>query len=158
MAGGTPANPATMVPVLDWREEPMADERLLTMDEFLVKLIVTVMHDGRPMTAAEIAKVASKSSARRVDRRSVEAMLRSAAGEVVILPGVSPCRIIPQRRRRLLQRATRWRLVVVPASPPNTSGSPVPAWPYPPTLSGTAAVPLTFGEDEPPTNAIGKLA
>jgi hypothetical protein len=136
----------------------MADERLLSIEEFLVKLIVTVMHDGRPMTVAEIAKAASKRSARRVDRRSVEAMLRSVSGGVVILAGVPPCRIIPQRRRHLFQRGTRWRLVEVPASPPNTSGAPVPAWPYPPTLSGAAAVPLTFRADEPPTNAIGKLA
>jgi hypothetical protein len=136
----------------------MADERLLNIDEFLVKLIVTVMHDGRPMTAAEVAKAASKSSARKVDRRTVEAMLRSASGELVILPDVPPCRIIPQRRRRFFQRNTRWRLVDVPASPPNTAAAPVPAWPYPPTLSGAAAVPLTFREDEPPTNAIGKLA
>jgi hypothetical protein len=136
----------------------MADERLLSIEEYLLKLIVTVMHDGRPMTASEIAKAASKCSARRVDRRSVEAMLRSVSGGVVNLAGVPPCRIIPQRRRRLLQRGTRWRLVDVPASPPNSSEAPVPAWPYPPTLSGAAAAPLTFREDEPPTNAIGKLA
>jgi hypothetical protein len=136
----------------------MADERLLSIEESLVKLIVTVMHDASPMTAAEIAKAASKSSARRVDRRSVDAMLRSVSGGVVILAGVPPCRIIPQRRRRLFQRSTRWRLVDVPASPPNTTGAPVPAWPYPPTLSGAAAAALTFRDDEPPTNAIGKLA
>ena len=136
----------------------MADERLLSIDEFLVKLIVTVMHGGRPMTAAEIAKAASKSSATKVDWRSVAAMLRSVSGGVVVLACVPPCRIIPQRRRRFFQRNTRWRLVDVPASPPNTTGAPVPAWPYPPTMSSAAAVPLTFREDEPPTNAIGKLA
>ena len=136
----------------------MADERLLSIDEYLLKVVVTVMHDGRPRTAAEIAKAASKRSTRKVDRRSVEAMLRSASGGVVILAGVPPCRILPQRRRRLLQRGTRWRLVEVPASPPDTSEAPVPAWPYPPTMSGAAAVPLTFRDDEPPTNAIGKFA
>lgn len=136
----------------------MADERLLSIDEYLLKLIVTVMHDGRPMTAAAIAKAASKRSVRKVDPRSVETMLRSASGGVVILADVPPCRFVPQRRRRLLPRGTRWRLVEVPASPPDTSGAPVPAWPYPPALSGPAAVPLTFREDEPPTNAIGKLA
>jgi len=136
----------------------MADKRLLSIDEFLLNLIVSVMHDSRPMTSAEIARSASKGNAWTIDRRSVETMLKSISGGVVILAGVPPCRIIPQRRRRLLQRSVRWRLVDVPASPPNTSGSPVPAWPYPPTLSGTAAVPLTFREDEPPTKAIGKLA
>jgi hypothetical protein len=136
----------------------VAEERLLSTEEFLVKLVVTVMHDGRPMTVAEIARAASKSSARKVDRRSVEAMLKSVSGGVVILAGVPPCRIIPQRRRRLFQRNTRWRLVDVPASPPDITGAPVPAWPYPPTLSGAAAVPLTFRTDEPPTNAIGKSA
>jgi hypothetical protein len=136
----------------------MADERLLSIEEFLVKLIVTVMLDGRPMTATEIAKAASKRSPRKVDRHSVEAMLRSVSGGVVILAGVPPCRIIPQRRRRLFQRGTRWRLVEVPASPPNTSGAPVPVWPYPPTLSGAAAVPLMFRDDGPPTNVIGKPA
>ena len=38
----------------------MADERLLSVDEYLLKLIVTVMYDRRPMTAAEIAKAVSK--------------------------------------------------------------------------------------------------
>ena len=136
----------------------MADERLLSIDEYLLKLIVAVMRDGRPMTVAAIAKAASRKSVRKVDARSVDTMLRSASGEVVILAGVPPCRIVPQRRRRLLQRGTRWRLVEVPASPPDTSEAPVPAWPYPPTLSGAAAVPLAFREDGPPTDAIGKFA
>jgi hypothetical protein len=136
----------------------MADERLLSIDEYLLKLIVAVMLDGRPMTAAAIAKAASKRSVRRIDARSVDTMLRSASGGLVILAGVPPCRFIPQRRRRLLQRGTRWRLVEVPTSPPDTSAAPVPAGPYPPTLSGAAAVPMTFREDEPPTNAIGRFA
>jgi hypothetical protein len=136
----------------------MADERLLSIDEFLVKLIVTVMHDGRPMTAAEIAKAASKSSARKVDRRSVEKVLTPLAGAVVTVAGLPPRIVIRQRRRNLLQRTTRWRLVEAPASPPDTSEAPVRAWPYPPTLSGAAAVPLTFRDDEPPTTAIGKFA
>jgi len=85
----------------------MADERLLSIDEYLLKLIVAVMRDGRPMTAAAIAKAASRKSVRKVDARSVDTMLRSASGEVVILAGVPPCRIVPQRRRRLLQRGTR---------------------------------------------------
>jgi hypothetical protein len=136
----------------------MLNERLLASDEFLLRLIVAVMQNERAMTASEIAKAASRRSVRRVDRRSVEAMLRSASGELVILAGMPRCRIVPQRRRRILRRATRWRLVEAPASPPETSGAPVPAWPYPPALSGAAAAPLAFRDDEPPTNAIGKFA
>lgn len=136
----------------------MKDERLLSIDEFLLRLIVTVMHDGRAMTAGEIAKAASQRSARRVDRRSVDAILKPLVGGVVTVAGIPACQIIRQPRRGLLQRGTRWRLVEVPASPPDTSRAPVPAWPYPPTLSGAAAATLTFREEEPPTNAIGKLA
>jgi hypothetical protein len=136
----------------------MADERLLSIDEFLLKLIVTVMRDGRAMTAGEIAKLASQRSVRRVDRRSVEAILKPLTGGVVTLADVPPCQIIRARRRGLLRRVTRWRLVEAPASPPDTSGAPVPARPYPPTLSGAAAAMLTFWDEEPPTDAIGKLA
>ena len=137
----------------------MADERLLSSDEFLLRLIVTVMHEGRAMTAAEIAKAVTKRGARAVNRRCVESLLTPIAGGIVILAGMAPCRFIRVRRRGLLRRSTRWRLVEAPAaSPPDSSEAPVPAWPYRPTLSGAAAVTLTFREDEPPTNAIGKLA
>jgi hypothetical protein len=136
----------------------VADERLLSIDEFLLKLIVTVMHDGRPMTAGEIARAVSKSSARKVDRRSIETVLAPLAGGVVTVAGAPPRIFICERHRRLFQRTMRWRLVDAPASPPDAAGAPVPAWPYPPTLSGAAAAPLAFRDDEPPTNAIGKLA
>jgi hypothetical protein len=136
----------------------MADERLLSIDESLLKLIVTVMHDGRDMTASEIARAASNQSWRKVDRRSVEAILNPLADGFVHLAGVPPCQIIRLRRRGLLQRGIRWRLVEAPASPPHPSGAPVPAWPYPPTLSGAAAAALMFRDEEPPTNAIGKFA
>lgn len=136
----------------------MGDERLLSVDEYLLKLIVTVMYDRRPMTAAEIAKAVSKSSARKVDRRSVEAVLVPLVGGLVMVTGLPAGRLICQRGRSLFPRATRWRLVGEPASPPDASGAPVPAWPYAPMLSGAAAANLTFREDEPPTNAIGKLA
>jgi hypothetical protein len=136
----------------------MADERLLSIDEFLLQLIVTAMGDGRAMTAGEIAKAASKSSARKVDRRSVEAILTPLAGGLVMLTGVPPRRVIRQRRRGLFQRGTRWRLVDEPASPTDSADAPVPAWPYRPTLSGAAAAPLMFREDEPLTDAIGKPA
>jgi hypothetical protein len=55
----------------------MVDERLLGSDQFLLKLIVTVMQNERAMTAAEIAKAVSKRSVWKLDRRSVEAMLKS---------------------------------------------------------------------------------
>jgi hypothetical protein len=137
----------------------MADERLLGVDEFLLSLIVTVLYESPAMTAAEIAKAATIKRGRRVERRSVEAILRPLAGGFVAVAGVPRCRVIRQRRG-LLQRAVRWRLVAAeaPASPPDASGAPVPARPYPPHLSGAAAANLTFRDDEPPTNAIGKPA
>jgi len=39
---------------------------------------------------------------------------------------------------------------------PGGAGAPVPARPYPPTLSSGARAPLSFEQDEPPTNAVGK--
>lgn len=36
------------------------------------------------------------------------------------------------------------------------AGAPVPARPYPPTLSGAVAQALTFDDDEPPTDAVGR--
>ena len=38
---------------------------------------------------------------------------------------------------------------------PGASGAPVPARPYSPTLSDAAAIPLTFDDDEPPTDVHG---
>jgi hypothetical protein len=136
----------------------MADERLLNIDEFLLSQIVRVLYDGRAMTAAEIASAASRRSHRKIDRRNVEKILMPLAGGVVTVSGMPPRMVLRQRRRRLLQQVVRWRLVEAPASPPDASEALVPAWPYPPTLSGVAAVPLTFRDDEPPTNAIGRLA
>jgi len=136
----------------------MADERLLSVDEYLLKLIVTVMYDRRPMTAAEIAKAVSKIGARKTDRRKVEAVLVPLVGGLVAVAGLPAGRLIRRRGRGLFRRATRWRLVGEVASPPDASGAPVPAWPYAPMLSGAAAATLTFREDEPPTNAIGKPA
>ena len=136
----------------------MGDDRLLRSEEFLLQLIVTVMRDGRAMSASEIAKAVSKSSGRKLDRRTVEAFLAPVAGEAVFVSGALRCRFIRQRPRGLFQRRTRWRLIEAPASPPDTSGAPVPAWPYRPRLSGAAAANLTFRDDDPPTNAIGKSA
>jgi len=39
-----------------------------------------------------------------------------------------------------------------------TAGAPVPARPNPPTLSGAAAMPLTFDEEEPPTDVVARRA
>jgi hypothetical protein len=38
------------------------------------------------------------------------------------------------------------------------AGAPVPARPSPPTLSGAAAMALTFDEEEPPTNVVARRA
>ena len=43
-----------------------------------------------------------------------------------------------------------------PSDSPGAAGAPVPSRPYPPTLSGAAAADLSFREDEPPANAIGR--
>jgi hypothetical protein len=136
----------------------MAEERLPNIDEFVLTLIVKVLYERPGMTAAQIAKAASKRAARRVDRRGVETILTSIAGGVVSVAGLPPSQVVRQRRRSLFQRGTRWRLVAAPASPPDTSGAPVPASPFPRSSSGAAAAMLTFREDDPPTNAIGKPA
>jgi len=44
------------------------------------------------------------------------------------------------------------------AGDPGTAGAPVPAHPFPPTLSSAAAAELVFDEDEPPANAFGRTA
>ena len=137
----------------------MADERLLSVDEFLLTLIVKVMYERADMTATEIAKVATKRIAQKVDKRGVETILTQIAGGVVSVADVPRCQVVG-RRRGLVRRAVRWSLVEAPASgsPPDTSSAPVPARPYPSSSSGAAAANLTFRADEPPTNVIGKLA
>ncbi len=44
------------------------------------------------------------------------------------------------------------------ADSPGASGARVPSRPFPPTLSGAAAADLTFREEEPPPDAIGRTA
>jgi hypothetical protein len=117
----------------------MADERLL-------RAVVESMRGGAPMTSREIARVASRRGYRRVGRRSVERILKHNS------------LMFELHSRRHFLSAARWRLVEAGQSGPDLSGAPVPAWPYRPALSGAAAVTLTFREDEPPTNAIGKPA
>ena len=137
----------------------MAEESLLSVDEFLLTLIVTVMYESPPMTSVQIALAATNRSTRRVDRRQVETLLGSLGGGFVSVAGMPRCQVI-HRRRGLLRRAVRWSLVEAPASgsPPDASGAPVPARPYPSTSSGAAAATLAFRPDEPPTNAAGKPA
>jgi hypothetical protein len=118
----------------------MADERLL-------RAVVESMRGGAPMTAGEIARVASRRGYRRVGRRSVERILKHNS------------LLFELHSHRRFLSAARWRLVEAgPASGPYLTGAPVPAWPRRPTLSGAAAATLTFGEDEPPIDAIGKSA
>jgi hypothetical protein len=119
----------------------------MSSEERLAELISLVMRGSRPMTASEIARAVRRRTKVKTDARSVTAVLM-----------VHP-RHFMRVRRRFFQRGGRWELVEVgPADSPGTAGAPVPAWPYPPALSGAAAATLTFREEEPPTNAIGKFA
>jgi hypothetical protein len=136
----------------------MAEERLLSVDEFLLTLIVKVMHESPDLTAAAIARLVSNRTARRVDRRHVDSILGRVEGDIVSVTGVPPCRVVRRRRRGLFRRAAQWRLVEAPASPPDSHEAPVPARPYKPTISGAAAATLSFRKDEPPTDAVGKSA
>jgi len=118
----------------------------MTAEERLAELIVSVMRGHRPMTASEIARAIHRRDKVKTDGRSVTAVLVDS-------------RHFRRSRRRFFQRGARWELVEVgPADNPGTAGASVPARPYPPTLSGAAAVDLSFREDEPPTNAIGRTA
>ena len=119
----------------------------MSSEERLAELISLVMGGSRPMTASEIARAIRRRTKVKTDARSVATVLM-----------VHPRHFV-RSRRRFFQRSSRWELVEVgPAESPGTSGAPVPAWPYPPTLSGAAAATLTFRDDEPPTSAIGKFA
>jgi hypothetical protein len=116
-------------------------------DERLLNAVVDVMRGGAPMTAGEIAKAASRKGLRRVGRRSVEKILKHHS------------LVFEIHSFRHFLSAARWRLADAgSAGGPDVAGAPVPAWPRPPSSSGTAAADLTFLEDEPPINAIGKPA
>jgi len=121
----------------------------VSSEERLAGLISLVMRGSRPMTASEIARAIRRRSKVKTDARSVATVLM-----------VHPRHFMRSPRRFLFfQRSSRWVLVEAgPADSPGTAGAPVPAWPYRPTLSGAAAASLTFRDEEPPTNAIGKLA
>ena len=112
----------------------------------LRQLVVTVMRDNRTMTVPEIISAIYRRYGVKTDARSVRRVLRSS--------GFAPTR----QRFRFLRRSVRWTLVKAgPSDDPGTSGAPVPARPYLPRLSGAAAAELTFREEEPPTNAIGRV-
>lgn len=118
----------------------------MTADERLAELIVWEMRGHRPMTAAEIARAIRRHAKVKTDARSVTSILVDKQH-------------FRRSRRGFFQRGARWELVEVgPADNPGTTEAPVPARPYPPTLSGAAAVVLSFREDEPPTSAIGRTA
>ena len=121
----------------------------MSSEERLAELIRMVMHGSRPMTASEIARAIRRRTKVKTDARSVATVLMIHPRHFTL----------SQRRFFFFQRSSRWELVEVgPTDSPGTAGARVPAWPLPPTLSGAAAVSLTFREDEPPTNAIGKFA
>ena len=120
----------------------------MTAEERLDELVAAVLRNRRPMTDEQIVKAIYRRARVTTDAHSVRIVLMSHTGRFI--------RIRP--RFRLFRRSIRWRLVEAgPASDPGNAGAPVPAWPYRPTLSGAAAVPLNFRSDEPPTNATGRL-
>ncbi|HEV2139965.1 MAG TPA: hypothetical protein VGT01_02140 [Candidatus Dormibacteraeota bacterium] len=119
----------------------------MARSEDLGELIYNVMRGRGAMTTAQIASAMQRRTGVKTKIRTVTEILEGRPGRFRRLP------------RKFLQRSTRWQLVEVAASDnPGTAGAPVPARPFTPTLSGAAAAELTFRQDEPPTNAIGRIA
>lgn len=118
----------------------------MAADEQLSELIVFAMRGNGPMTVREIARAIQRRTNMRIAARSLRRVLADP-------------RRFKKSRRRFFQRGAKWELVEVgPVDNPGAAGAPVPARPYPPTLSGAAAAELSFEEDEPPTSAIGRTA
>ena len=115
--------------------------------ERLSELIAQVLRSNRPMTEQRIASAIYRRARVRTDARSVH----------LVMTG-QPRRFVRVEDRFLfLRRAARWRLVEAgPASDLGTSGAPVPALPLRPLMSGAAAAELTFREEDPPPQAIGR--
>jgi hypothetical protein len=110
----------------------------------LADLVASILRGGRPMTPHEIAAALTRRSGVRVDARGVTLVL------------IENRRRFRLNKSRFFQRRATWQLVEAgPADDPGHAGAPVPAWPHRPTLSGAAALPLAFREDDPPTNAVG---
>lgn len=119
----------------------------MAKSEDLGELIYYVMRGRGAMTTAQIASAMRRRTGVKTKVRTVSEILQMQPHRFKRLP------------RRFLQRSTRWELVEVSSSDaPGAAGAPIPARPYPPTLSGAAAAELIFREDEPPTNAIGRTA
>ena len=112
----------------------------------LAQLVVVEMRGHRPMTASEIARAIQRHAHVKTDARSV----------IYVLSDRNRFR---RSRRKFFQRGARWELVEAgPADNPGMAGAAVPARPYGPTLSGSAAAELTFRDDDPPAGAIGRTA
>jgi hypothetical protein len=119
----------------------------MTAEERLEELVVGVLRDQRPMTEKQIVNAIYRRAKITTDEHSVRIVLSHTGRFSRIRP-----------RFQLFRHSNRWRLVEAgPATDQGNAGAPVPAWPYRPTLSGAAAVPLNFRDDEPPTNATGRL-
>lgn len=115
----------------------------------LTRLVALAMGGNPPMTERQIVREIYRLTKVKTDARSVGLVLMSDRRRFGLV----------RPRFRFFQRSARWQLVEVGSSDhPGTAGAPLPARPYPPTLSGAAAVELIFREDEPPTNAIGRTA
>jgi hypothetical protein len=110
----------------------------------LADLVASVLRGNGPMTTHEIAKALKRRSVQ-IDAERVTRIL------------LANRRRFGLHKPRFFQRRAKWHLVEAgPADDPGHAGAPVPAWPYRPTLSGSAAAPLSFREDDPPTNAMGR--
>ena len=110
-------------------------------------MVVTVMRAGQPMTVTEIVRAIRRRFDVKIHAGSVRTVLASSRSFAHTRP-----------RFAFLQRSTLWKLVEAgPSADPGTSGAPVPARPHRPTLSGAAAAELTFREEEPPTDGIGRI-
>jgi hypothetical protein len=115
----------------------------------LTELVASVMRGNRPMTEERIVRAIHRRAGVQTDRRSVRFVLMSDRRRFSTA----------RSRFTLFWRTRRWRLAEAgPAGDPGNAGAPVPAWPYQPTLSGAAAAPLLFRNDEPPTTAVGGTA
>lgn len=109
-------------------------------------LIVDAMRDRQPMTVRQIVAEVHRRSRVRTNAWSVRRILGSG--------GFAPAHV----RFAWLRRSERWCLVEAgPAGDSGPAGSLVPARPTPPFLSGAAAAQLTFREEDPPPQAIGRL-
>jgi hypothetical protein len=110
----------------------------------LADLIAAVLSDTQPMTTHAIAKALQRRSVKTHAERVTRILL---ANRRRFPP--PPGRILPTSREVAARRGgTRGR-----TQQGRRCGS---CLPYRPTPSGSAAAPLAFREDDPPTNAMGR--